>query len=178
MSKIIELAKKLNELAKRGEGGERETAESMLKSLCKKHDISIEEIEGEAIKEYYVKIKKEDFTLFHQIVRHVTQTAKLYGEFDKKTISQYRLKGNYMVECTASEYVEIEAKNNFYQRLYKEEVKSFLGAFIMANDLYGGTSSKSEFTDEELEKYMKQAALAKGITKGQFNKQLNAVNAR
>ncbi len=43
--KALELARKLNELAKRGEGGEKINAESMLKKIMEKHGFTIDDIE-------------------------------------------------------------------------------------------------------------------------------------
>ena len=58
MSKNIELAKKLKALADKGIGGEKSNAEAMLNNLMKKHNITIEEIEGEKLMDFFFKIEK------------------------------------------------------------------------------------------------------------------------
>ena len=58
MSKNIDLAKKLKALADRGVDGEKTNAEAMLNSLMKKHNITIEEIEGEELLDFFFKIEK------------------------------------------------------------------------------------------------------------------------
>lgn len=176
MSKHIELAKKLKALADKGIGGEKVTAEKMLQALLKKHHISIEEIEGEAKKDFYFKLEKGEDQLWHQIIATVNREIKCYGEFPKKDINKYMLEGNYMITCTHSEYIEIEAKLNFYQRLYKQELDVFFSAFIDANNLYPSDSktlTQDELTKEELAQIRKIHAMSRGITAGQFRKQIS-----
>ena len=135
MSKCIDLAKKLKALANRGIDGEKINAETMLNALMKKHGITIEEIEGEKIEDYYFQVKKEDIRLWHQIIAKVDDSISSYGEFPKNVIKEFSLKGNHMLKCTTSQYVEIEAKLSFYKKLYEEELEIFFIAFLSANDL-------------------------------------------
>lgn len=74
--KHIELGKKLKALSEQGIGGEKTNAEKMLNSLLKKHNISIEDIEGEKVDYYYFKIKKDDVRLWSQIVKSVNNNKR------------------------------------------------------------------------------------------------------
>lgn len=175
MSKNIELAKKLKALADRGVDGEKTNAEAMLNSLMKKHKITIEEIEGEKLMDFFFKIEKKDYKFLLQIIKHVNYGIKCYGEFPKKLIREHSyIKGNYMITCTASEYIEIEAKHIFYKRLYNEEVAVFNKAFFKANNLLIDLPDREdeEMTLEDYENWKRVNEMSKKIKVGQFNKQL------
>ena len=175
MSNHIELAKKLKALADKGIGGEKTTAEKMLATLLKKHKITIEQIDSEATQDYYFKLKNSEQRLLYQIIKHVHYKLNFYGEFPKDIIKKHGLKGNYMVTCTASQYIEIEAKHSFYKNLYEEEVSVFYSAFIRANGLLvDNPESKDdeEMSFEDYEKWKRVNDMAKNIKVGEFRKQI------
>ncbi|MBK7362717.1 MAG: hypothetical protein IPJ01_10515 [Micavibrio sp.] len=174
MSKNIDLAKKLKALADRGVDGEKTNAEAMLNSLMKKHNITIEEIEGEELLDFFFKIEKIDYKFLNQIIKHVNHTIKCYGEFPKDVIKKHNLRGNYMINCTSSEYIEIEAKYSFYKKLYEEEVDVFYTAFLTANSLLIDIPDREdkEMTLEDYENWKRVNEMSKKIKVGQFNKQL------
>ena len=177
MSKQIELAKKLKALAEKGIGGEKTNAEKMLNDLLQKHNLSIEEIEGEKKQDFYFNIlDKNSWKLLYQIIKHVNFEIRCFGEIPKEKVEHHKLKGNYLIEATVCEYVEIEAKFDFYYRLYKEELDTFLSAFIEANDLgvdNPNLTVKEELSKEELLELYRIQAMASKIKKGEFRKQLN-----
>jgi hypothetical protein len=175
--KHIELAKKLKALAEKGVGGEKINAEKMLNSLLRKHNLTIEDIEGEKIDHYFFKLKKEDERLWSQIVKSVNNKIKCYGPFPDKDIKRVGLGGNYMIDCTTSEWVEIEAKNTIYQRLYKDEVNTFYHAFCTANNILVQPDKEidiSDLTEEELKTLLRVRKLSKNISTAQtLNKALH-----
>lgn len=175
MSKHIELAKKLKALADRGVGGEKINAEMMLNALMKKHNITIEDIEGEKLEDYYFSFDKSEHSLWLQIVKTTNRNIKCYGEFPEKVIKEFELKGNYMITCSASDFIEIEAKHDFYKSLYKEELDVFYTAFLSANKLFfiKEESEEKEMTEEEYRKWKRIAELSAKITIGKFRKQLS-----
>jgi len=61
--KILDKAKKLKELADRGVGGEMENAKDMLEKYMKKHNITMDEIEGHhySSNTAYSKMSDEEF---------------------------------------------------------------------------------------------------------------------
>lgn len=175
MSKHIDLARKLKALADKGVGGEKVTAEAMLNALLKKHKITIEEIEGEKLEDHYFTLTKEEFRLWYQIVKQVRYALKVYGEFPKKFIRQYSLDGNWMITCSASEFIEIEAKYSFYKRLFEQELDVFYSAFIKANDLLVDNPNKTADKEMSMEDYLEWKRIddmSKKIKSESFRKQL------
>lgn len=174
MSKYIELCKKLKALAEKGVGGEKANAKKMLSTLMEIHNITIDKIEEEEIKSYYFTITKSNFPLWHQIVKCVNYKIKVYGSFPQKVIKFHKLPGNYMIESTTYEYVEIKTKYDFYQQLLKDEYDLFFSAFLHVNNLLVDYKDKREIklTDDDIKKELRIRELAKGIKKGEFKKYL------
>lgn len=174
-NKHIELAKKIRELAIKGVGGEKVNAEKMLEDLLKKHNLTIEDIEGENISEYCFNIKKDEVKLFIQIIGRVNHKINKYGEFTAKERKKFKLAGNYLIKSTAAEYVEIESMFSFYSRLYKEELEFFFTAFCKANDLLITTNdnkSTKDLTNKELEDWLRVSSMASKIKSQTHRKQI------
>lgn len=169
MDKYLELAKKLNELAKRGVGGESENAKRFLDKLLKKHGISPEQIEGDKIEREYFKLnKKTDERLMAQIFSNILGDAynSYYQSKQKKTIVS--------VDCTKAQQIEIQAKYDFYSKLYEQEVEIFYSAFIQRNELWSTKTQKSErkLSAKELEEQKRILDMMRGIKKDSPLKQL------
>jgi len=177
MNKHIELAKKLKALADKGVGGEKVNAEKMLNDLLKKHNITIEDIEGEKTEDYFFKVKSKDAHLFTQIVKRVRYDLKVYGEVPAKKIKEWGLKGNYFTTCTAFEFIEIRTMFDHYTELYKKELDIFFGAFLQANDLLAKPpqnelKSIKDLTPEEKLRWMRQTEMASKIKSETFRKRI------
>lgn len=168
--KIIELAKKLKALAHKGEGGEKENAQQKLAALMKKHGITPDQIEEDVIENFSIEVKVKNQRFFMQVVCSVCD-AKVFG---------YKGKRNYLIlECTASEFVEIESKFEFYLKEYEKELKQreeiFYRAFVQKNALYlhtGEKQEKKDLTPEELEEIQKILKVADDIQASEYRKQL------
>lgn len=175
MSKHIELIKKIKALADKGVGGEKETAQKMLSDLLKKHNLTIEDIDGDKTQDYFFNIKEESVRLWVQIVGRVNSEIKIYGRFPDKTIKDLLLKGNHMISCTPSEYIQIEAMFIFYSSLYEKELKVFLRAFCTANDLLvdGKGRTIDDLTPKELEELRRANAMSEKIKSETFRKQIS-----
>lgn len=177
MSKHIELAKKLKALADKGIGGEKINADKMLNDLLKKHNLTIEDIEGEKTADYFFKLKDEEVKLFMQIVARVNYNIPKYGEIPAKKVKQLSLKGNYFITCTVAEYVEIQSMLGVYPRLYKEELNIFYTAFCKANDLLvneGKLKTTDDLTPEEYKEWKRVQEMASKIKSETFRKQITA----
>jgi hypothetical protein len=174
MEKYIELAKKLAALAEKGIGGERVNAQVMLEKIMQKHGLSIEDIEGEAQKEYF--FTDVDQRLWHQIVGRVNPEIHCYGKIPAKYVKRVKLPGNYFIRCTASEYVQIEGMYAIYKRLYDEELNIFYHAFCTANDLLVRPKTPIGIDDleaKELEKLLRVRKMSREIKTEQYRRALN-----
>jgi hypothetical protein len=133
MDKVKELAKKLKALADRGEGGERLTAENMLQKLLKKHDISIAEIEGESTEIEMISISKKYEFISHIIIQSVVGECPFYSFTNKDTGKNLSSKTG--VKCTKAEFIEIQAKLDFYYKVFETELHYFEIAFLHKNNI-------------------------------------------
>lgn len=137
MSKYIELAKKIKALADKGVDGEKENAERLLKDIMKKHNISIEDLEDEKIEMFYFKIESYKHDLEFKILNQLAGIfeLKLYGKFPPKLMREYKLPGNFGIQCSKLIYIEIKAKYEFYCQRFKKRLDEFFFAFCIKNDL-------------------------------------------
>jgi hypothetical protein len=174
MSKYIDLGKKLKALADKGIGGEKVNAQKMLEALMNKHNITIEQIAEEEVNEYYFKVSKSEFNLWYQIVRRVNYSIIIYGSFPQKMIKQYGFAGNYMIKANPCEYIEIQAKHDFYKRLLDSEYDLFYTAFLGVNDLLVSNPDKEDqdLSEEEMKKLIRTKRMEESIKKGEFLKTL------
>jgi len=175
MSKYIELAKKIKALADRGVDGEKDNAEKLLKEIMQKHNISIEDLEDEKIESFYFNIPTYshdlEFKIFHQLTGIFG--LKTYGKFLPKTIKEYGLKGNYMIECSKIVYIEIKAKYEFYCQQFKTRLDEFFYAFCMKNNLLvPSKKTTDDINPEERKKMINAMKLSRELEADNFAKQI------
>lgn len=115
--KTIARIKKLQALAERGTGGEKETAQRMLDKMLKENGITtLKELENE---EY-------EYTLFSYNGKHEIKLLrqcmyKVMGADSDRT--PYRTKGKRQklgIYCTPSQKIEIELEFDFYRNVFYE----------------------------------------------------------
>lgn len=175
--KLLELLKKLKALADRGEGGERENAAHMLKRLMEKHDVPMDAICDDQLKEREFFVSDDHNVLFGQVISSVI--GERASRYQKLTRDTRKLKSRFY-NLTDAEYIEVQAKWEFYLRAWKEERKRqldlILKAFIHKNELYsteGNTTKKSDLTPEQLQEYMNILSLMEGMKRHHFAKQID-----
>lgn len=172
MDNKLELIQKIKALAEKGSGGEKINAQKMLAQLMKKYNISETELSDEVLKEFDIQTyNKWEQRLLYQVAYSV------YGNIDNsKVILKYtHHKGKFCIRCTSSEFLEIEAKFNFYRYHFKKQQEIFYDAFLCVNDIYPPESlvdrekfEHRDLTDDDL------AALrmARGIDKSEYRQQI------
>lgn len=170
--KIMDLLFKLNELAKRGVDGEKETANKMLSELLKKYDLTLADIEPEVIIEKEFKVPSDRVVFFSQIAAHVTGS----GKYSYRRRQKSKLRSIY-IKATKAQLIEIEAKFNFFLPLYDKEMELFYKAFIYKNNLTANLKDEEEeedreLTPEELDAVFRIRQMMSGINRHQFHKQL------
>jgi len=120
---IIDLAKKLKALAEQGVGGEKENASAMLQRLMDKHGITIDSISNDVKKRRWFTVKTTQLKFLRQVVSSV-----IGGDYSY--FVHPNVKSEIAFELTDAEYIEVEAKFDFYWRKYKEDMEIFYSAFI------------------------------------------------
>lgn len=161
--KTKQLIKKLQALAERGVGGEKETAERKLQQLLEKNGIySLDELEED----------KAEYFLFgyngkHEIKLLKQCMYKVLGAKEKKEYYKTRGKRQKIgIYCTMAQKIEIELEFEFYRNVFYEELPSFTAAFIQAQGIFPPDAPRSrksiyEYSEEE----RRELQIAAGIRK-------------
>lgn len=131
--KMIQRIKKLQALAERGVGGEKETAAKMLQRLLEKNGIStLEELEKEEVEYFLFSYNgRHEIKLLKQCI------YKVMGYSDKT--EYYRTRGTRQkvgIYCTKAQRIEIELEFEFYRNVFYEELSTFMSAFIQAQKIF------------------------------------------
>jgi hypothetical protein len=170
---VLKLAKKLKALADRGVGGEKENATAMLQRLMGKHGITMEMLtENEAIKHKFT-VQVDQYKFWRQVVANVLGSSSV-----NYIPAQKGRKRSYFVVCTPQEAVEIQARFEFFYKIWTEELDVFYSAFIQTNRLYKKPSGEDndeeekELTPEEEKKLCKMANMMAGMDRHIFTKQI------
>ena len=191
IEQIKERLAKMKALAERGDGGERDAAERLLRQIAAKHGISLDGIGSEVEREHVVDIRKSwQRQIFLQLLG--LMRIEQYGDRDADKLSlfkrfQYVVTGCrksrrrklprklacYYTVCTDAQWIELEAKYVVLRADYERQIKAFPLAFLMSNNLlmpYNPNGKKP--SAEEDEQYLTAETLAAGIRKSHLSKQL------
>ena len=167
-----ELLKKLQALAERGVGGEKETAERKLKELIEKYGIEEEDLNEDKIIDFDFKYHSEwEKNLLRQLF------YKMFGkEYREKSYIPRYGKGSrttYCIRCTKAECLQLRVEYEFYSELFKEELDLFLSAFIQKHNLFSLRSDDIptgyEPTAEDRERYARMRQMINGMQNKDFN---------
>lgn len=115
--KRIKLLKKLQALAERGVGGEKETAERKLNQLIEKYGIDEAELSDDKVVFFDFEYRnKWEQQLLRQLL------YRMFGpEFCSKIYTYKYGKGSksiYRIECTQEEGLQLRVEYNFYRTLF------------------------------------------------------------
>lgn len=164
----LELIKKIKALAEQGTGGEKFNAQQKLEELMKKYDISNDDLAVDILKDFNFNVKREiDKKLLSQILYSVC------GDIDERK-GVYHCGKKFFIRCTDAEFLEIDAKFDFYKKEYEKQAKLFYRAFIQANSIFppkGLIREDHDFGGWTSEDY-KVSVMALGIDKSNFYKRI------
>lgn len=175
MSKIIDLAKKLHAMAERGENHERENAADKLEKLMQKYGITFDDIEIDQARDFVIEYKGIDKKFVVQIIANVLgKKARLYDYGHPKT-------KKFIIRCTHSEFLLIQAKLDFFWPAYNDELDIFYGAFIQKNRLFAkpdkdNNSDEKQLSPEEFERVQRIILMSQNIKSFHMQKHLAASN--
>lgn len=127
--KKVELMKKLQRLAERGVGGEKEGAQKKLQQLMKKYDIEESDLSDDKLEDHEWKYHNDfELRLLKQTIYKVlgkdglNQTYHYRSGKGKKTIQG--------VQCTKAQAIQIGIEYEFYCETWKEEHDFFFKCFV------------------------------------------------
>jgi hypothetical protein len=159
---ISELAKKLKAMAdcETGNENERQNAKQKLNELLGKHNLNLDSIIEDDVKErifvYAVKRKREIFIQVVYKTLNTTNGIKFYSNEGLSTIKnkkdRERLKNVFLLDCTKAQQIEIEFLTDFYYKLYLKEEEFFFSSFIQKHKLFGNNGKSGSISDEDLAK--------------------------
>lgn len=161
--KTRERIKKLQALAERGVGGEKDTAQKMLSKLLEKNGISsLEELETDKVEYYLFSYSgKHEIALLKQCMYKVLGAAN-------DTVT-YRTRGTRQkigIYCTKAQKIEIELEFEFYRNVFYEELTTFMSAFIQAQEIFPQDAPTLNRELWELsEEDIREMQIAEGIKK-------------
>ncbi len=166
-NKILDLAKKLKALADQGVDGEKENAAAMLQRLMEKHGITLESISDEVKRKRYFDIKTTQQKFFQQVASSVIGGGFSYfvSPTSKRRIG---------IELTDAQYIEIDAKFEFYIKAYEKDLDIFYRAFIHRNRLTAKPTENDTRPGHKMsEDDLKVLEMMRAMNKHEFQKRLS-----
>ena len=188
---LKERLRKMKALADFGYGGERDAAERLISEICAKHGISIDEIDDDVEREHTVAFARAwerkiciQLLGLMRIEQYGDRNAdklklKVEGSWASKRGRKRgrALKLRYFVKCTDLQWLELTSKFDVLRAAYQKQLKSFLTAFLMGNDLLMPYNPKAPApTAKEQEEYETAIRLSAGIARTSLHKQLESKN--
>lgn len=155
-----DLLKKLQALAERGVGGEKEGAQKKLKQLMKKYNIEEVDLSEDIEEDHDFRYHDEfEMKILHQLF------YKIVPEYRKKAYTyKYGVgsKSTYGIVCTKAQALQIQIEYEFYRELWKEEVWFFMSAFIQKHNIFPPTSEAGK-QEIDKETAMRMIAMMNGM---------------
>lgn len=169
-----ELLKKLQALAERGVGGEKEGAKRKLEQLMKKY--GIEEMDLSEDKE-----EDHDFRYHNEFERKILRQLfyKIVPDYRSHTYT-YRCgkgcKSTYGIRCTKAQALQIQIEYEFYCSLWEEEVDFFMRAFIQKHRIFVLPTREEDVDSEPMprEDALRMLAMMEGMKNKSINPMLEA----
>ena len=151
---IVEQVRKVKALADNGIDGEKENAKILLDKLLKKYNIDLNEFIEEKRKAYKFKYSNEhERRILVQCIAKFAPNIKTFKRLcnNKGSI----IKNIIELDLTNLEYLDSSGSAKFYTKLLKDEMETFMTAFIHKHKLFGASNeddaSESTLSTEEIE---------------------------
>lgn len=135
-----ELLKKLQALAERGVGGEKETAQKKLEQLMKKYGVEDSDLSEDKEEDHDFKYHNEfEKKILRQLFYKIVPDYRSHTYYYTRGIGS---KSIYGIRCTKAQALQIQIEYDFYCDLWKEEVDFFMGAFIQKHRIFATPTSR------------------------------------
>ena len=179
---ILLKIRKLQELARRGVGGEAQNAQRVLEALCEKYGLALEDLDQDEKKTYTFPLRASVRPLFANCFTHMFGASTRFTE----DYTLYRNTANKKqwaeLNLTAAEYIEFSQfwewhKHNFLQERAAMR-KAFQSAYIEKHALFTNDLSdeiREEFNSRKaptLEERLAIEALAMTLKNNTYHKQI------
>ena len=177
---LLRRIRKTLELAKRGEGGEKETAERMLEAMLRKAGLTMADIDDETedlIEVEFACADKYERTLLRQIVGTVlnTKTTNFLTYRHKRT---KRAREAMLHSMTKAEKVEVELHYEMLKPALRKVLDDAVSALIHVQRLFPAgpfeEDNVEDPTPEERARAMRVGAMASFMDKTEVRKVLEA----
>lgn len=156
MSDKKELIKKLQALAERGVGGEKEGAQKKLAQLMEKYNINETDLSDDQLREHKWKYHTEfQKRLLYQVMYKII--GKDFLDKAYRYINGKGSKSIFCMKCTDSEATQISVEYDFYCQTWQEEQDFFFNCFIQKHKIFPMDNNK-KFDREQKEMSLEDAA--------------------
>lgn len=152
MNGKINRLKKIRELAFHGIDGEKETAQKLFDTLSRKYGVTESDLDEENVLPFIFEFhgKEQKMILLQTIYKVTNKTSNC--SYLRNTATGRTVKTKLRAYCTEAQKLDIEFLFDFYVKVWEEEVKTFLTAFIYKHDIFGDSNDDvpvKELTPEE-----------------------------
>lgn len=180
---ILNKIRKVQALAERGVGGEKESAEKRLIELMEKYDITWDDLGKEEEIIFWYTAKGKDWKMLINQILGINGVRYAFVEPNSQTKNARLLRGcadrprgaNVVMICSRVKFIEMTTAYEIYQRSFDEHYESFVYAFLDQNKLLDmSRTNNKELTPEEEQTYRRAIRMMRGVDKAQINKQIEA----
>lgn len=181
--RILTRLRKTKALADNGAAGERDSAAALLQAVAAEHGIDLDDIaDDETEREWQLPFKTGwRLALFSQLA--ALMRREMYGTAEAEKIQVFVRKSSSgrvriigaFVRCTASQWIELDAKRHVLELDYERHLKAFFRAFLERNNLllpHEPGTSWPELSDEERRNAELALAMSYGMEKSVLRKQI------
>lgn len=154
---VDERTLKIVELARTGIGGEKETAQRILRRICAEQELSYEDLindTAEKCSEHLIvtgKLTKSEQTIAAQVMYRFA-TSKEHPELWTSRSRHNRALKGFIAVCTPAQAVEAQYAVKIFLRAYRTEVKRIERetkiAFIMKHELFSQYETEGDNNEE------------------------------
>ena len=179
--KLIDLARRLRELARRGEGGEAVNAQEALDRHLTRHNLTMADLESEDREFRSIPIltdapENHGMLLFVTLMNTAKQSECQPGVFMVLEEGKKKRVRSVGALLTPGEYAEWTAKANLYWPLLQDELQVFLRAFVGANNLWAleARERTEPLTAKEIENLRRSQNMEHSVDRRQYRRQLGS----
>lgn len=159
--KIRTRAMKILALARRGERGEKEAAQSMLARLLEKHGMTMADLDDESESKQWVRLSYRG-PFEKKVLVAVACKVLCCGSLEVRVRKGAQ---NFEIELTRAQALEIELQWAIYRRELKKTLANSVTAFVHANSIYSNapTDAKKQASPLAPEDVAAILAMAQGM---------------